>query len=570
MKRFACALLSILMLIAGQALADGEETKGLKKDVVILFTGDIHGGANMGLTLGAVPNIRDYYAQNNHVILADLGDAYQGDLACSVTEGGSMVGLMSYIGYDVNTIGNHDFAFGIEPFLDYQSYFSQETVCANFLRDGEPFYKPYFIKEFDGVKIAFVGALIPTTETIVAGGSMKDKDGHAYSFAADGTGQELARRVQTAVDEARKAGADYVILLSHLGISENDKPYTCTELIANTTGIDAVLDGHSHDSEHLEIPNKDGKIIQRQACGTKMQAVGWLRIGKDGKITTGLHRWTNGITAQKLLGFQSDVSYLTNAIDALVDEFSGVKVGETKHDLCIADEKNKAEDGSTKRIVRTHETNLGDLIADAYRFSTDADAAVIQGGGIRDRIGAGSFTYKDVFNVRPFLNKVFLTNMTGQELLDMLEFSVHSLPAEFGGFLQVSGLTFDVRTDIPSPVKVDEQNRFVSVSGERRVQNVLVNGEPLDVNKVYKVAGPDTLFGGLDGYPKDPQHVQLLSKPPIDLDMLTEFFDKAFKGVIGDEYADPYGQGRIRILSGAADDVGAAESVQPSGEKKAA
>ena len=108
------------------------------------------------------------------------------------------------------------------------------------------------------------------------------------------------------MDAARAEGAAYVVVMGHLGNEDSCAPWTYADVIANTTGIDALLDGHSHDTDQVEMLNKDGETVLRSGCGTKLAGVGCLRIGKDGKLSTDLFLWNNKTAAPDLLCIRND------------------------------------------------------------------------------------------------------------------------------------------------------------------------------------------------------------------------------------------------------------------------
>ena len=202
--------------------------------------------------------------------------------------------------------------------------------------------------------------------------------------------------------------------------------------------------------------------------------------------------------------------------------------------------------------ARRGETNLGDLCADAYRYVSGADVAFVNGGGIRVSIKAGDITRNDILKVHPFGNMLCVCEATGQQILDALELSVKALPGEYGGFLQVSGLTFEVHTYLPSTVKMDEKNMFVGVEGERRVRNVMVAGEPIDPEATYTVASHNyMLMNGGDGNTifknNHFTHVDVM----LDNQVLLTYVTEALNGVIGEAYANPYGEGRIVAVEAA-------------------
>jgi len=196
--------------------------------------------------------------------------------------------------------------------------------------------------------------------------------------------------------------------------------------------------------------------------------------------------------------------------------------------------------------VRRAESNLADLCADAYREMLEADICLLNGGGVRDEIKAGDITYGNIINVFPFGNEACVIRATGQNILDALEFGASKLPAEFGGFMQVSGITYEIDASVPSTVTLDEKGAFVEVKGERRVKNVMVGGEPIDTQKEYTVASHNYLLIQCgDGFSMFKDCELLQNGVMTDTQLLIDFITGNLGGVIGEEYADPYGQGRI-------------------------
>ncbi len=374
-----------------------------------------------------------------------------------------------------------------------------------------------------------------------------DEDGnYIYTFCEGNDGQDLYDAVQTAVDDATAEGADIVVALSHLGTDASSSPWTSTELIANTTGIDVVLDGHSHSVWECEVEqNKDGEDVIMSSTGTKLNAVGVLTIEDDDEgnpvLTTSLH--TEDI-------FQDDdmTAYIDEIKSQYEDTLTTV-VAHTDVDLTIYDLTEVDDNGDPIRIIRTQETNLGDLCADAYRIVSGADIAFVNGGGIRASIPAGDITYEQIIAVHPYGNALCVVEATGQEILDALELSVSALPSESGGFLHVSGMTFEIDTTIDSTVVTDDKGMFVEVSGERRVQNVLVDGVEIDPEATYTLASHNYMLKSAgDGYNMFADNVLLQDEVMLDNQVLITYITEYLDGVVGEEYADAYGQGRITII----------------------
>ena len=189
------------------------------------------------------------------------------------------------------TLGNHEFDYGLDNLKTLSERAEFPFLSLNFeTSGGERLYDDSIILERAGVKIAFIGVSTPNTLTTSMPSNFQNDAGEfIYDFMGGSTGERLWSALQTSVDGARAAGADYVIVLAHLGIADSAKPFMSTELIANTTGIDAVLDGHSHSVIECErVKNKDGERVMLSSTGTGLVNIGLLYINRDGSVTTGL------------------------------------------------------------------------------------------------------------------------------------------------------------------------------------------------------------------------------------------------------------------------------------------
>ena len=309
-----------------------------------------------------------------------------------------------------------------------------------------------------------------------------------------------------------------------------------------------MLDGHSHDTDQVTMKNKDGQDVLRSACGTKLACVGYCRITPEGKISCGLYNWNNTESVPELLGIQNEMSEaVSNATEELNAKL-GEAVAVTEVSLTISDPVETDAEGKPIRMVRRAETNLGDLVADAFRDQSGADIALIGGGGIRDSIGAGDVTLNDILKVNPFGNYLTVIEVTGQQILDALEWGSKSVPSEDGGFQQVSGLSYEIDASVESGCRKDEDSMFTGIEGERRVRNVLVNGEPIDPEGSYALAGVDYwLLNKGDGFSMFEGAKVLQDRVKLDNQVLIDYITQTLGGVIGAEYEDPYGQGRIVI-----------------------
>ena len=548
MKRKILALaLVLVLLLAGCGSAAPAETPaetatpaedsaylGLDNDIVILYTNDVHCGVDDNLGYAGLATVKNALeAQGKHVVLVDNGDAVQGDTIGTLSNGEYIIDIMNEAGYDVATPGNHEFDYGMDQFFALTEKANFPYVSANFVdADGNTVLDPYVIKDVAGVKIAFVGISTPKTITTSTPKYFQDDNGnYIYGFMQDETGEKLYAAVQSAVDAARAEGAQIVIAMAHLGIEEDCSPWTSSEVIVNTSGIDAVLDGHSHSMLACEkVKNKDGQEVILTSTETKLAYIGCLTIRDDGSMTSTLIS-DNGMK-DFVGGIQEEFEELVNTV-----------VASTAVDLVIKDP------ASGERIVRVTETNLGDLCADAYRAMSGADVAIVNGGGVRADIPAGDITYGQIIAVHPFGNEMCVVECTGQEILDALELGCSKLPAESGGFLHVSGMTYTIDLNVESSVKLDENGMFVSVEGDRRVKDVTVGGEPLDPEKTYTLASHNYKLKDCgDGYSMFADNVFLQDSVMIDNQVLINYIVNVLGGTVGEEYADPYGQGRITII----------------------
>lgn len=520
-------------------------------DIVILFTSDVHCGIDQGFGYAGLARIRDTLAsEGNEVILVDNGDSIQGEPVGTMTRGNALIDLMNRMGYSVAIPGNHEFDYGTDTFLALASKAEFPYVSCNFSYKGEPVFEPFVVLEKAGKKVAFVGVTTPKTLTTSTPSYFMDENGnYVYGFCQDATGEGVYNAVQSAIDSARGAGADYVIVLGHLGNEKECEPWTYADVISHTNGADAILDGHSHDTDLVKVKNKDGEQVFRIACGTKFEGIGWLRIPAEGEISGGCYMWSNDISAPELFGIENE---MTKAVRESTEDLKvtlGESVAQSASELTINDPVETDANGKPIRMVRRAETNLGDFCADAYRDQSGADIAFVNGGGIRAGIPSDVVTLNDILSVHPFGNSLCVIEVSGQTILDALEWGSRMVPDEFGGFLQVSGLTYEIHSYIDSPCIADENDRFVGIEGERRVQNVLVNGQPIDPAKTYTLAGHNyMLFEQGDGFTMFAGARVLQDCVKLDNQVLIDYVAYSLEGLIGEAYADPYGDGRIKII----------------------
>ena len=569
LRTLICAVLAAALLLpavvygaaasgssTGEPAAAAEDSQAQdenedKKDIMILYTSDIHCGIDEGFGYAGLEQILKYEQEKGYeVILVDDGDNIQGDPLGLLTKGDALIDLMNKMGYSVAIPGNHEFDYGVDNFLSLAEKAQFKYISCNFQYKGENVFDPYVIREIGGRKIGFVGVTTPTTITASKPTLFEDENGEfVYSFLQDETGEGVYNAVQSAVDNARKEGAEYVIVLGHMGNEEQCRPWTYADVISHTNGIDAFLDGHSHDTDQVIMKNKDGKEVPRSACGTKMQHIGWCRIPAEGEVTAGIYSWTLDDSAPEVLGIENEMSTAVKEARGSISKLLEGKIAVSEQEMTIYDPVAVDPEWGKVRMIRRAETNLGDLCTDAYRFMTGADIALLGGGGIRVSIPAGDVTMKNMYEVFPFGNEICVVQATGQQILDALEWGAAAVPGESGGFMQVSGLSYEIHTYIDSTCTKDVNGMFTGVAGERRVRNVKVNGTPIDPDALYNVAGNDYWFlNGGDGQTAFNGAERVDAGGMLDVQVLVDYLTRELDGVIGKEYSDPTGQGRIVIV----------------------
>lgn len=531
-----CMLLLFIGVLAG---CDVRESALPEKDIMILYTNDVHCAVDNAIGYTGVAALKQTYQENGaDVLLVDCGDAIQGAPIGTISKGAYIIDIMNEMGYDVATLGNHEFDYGSERLLTLAEQAEFPYVACNFrdVKTGNTVFDAYKLVDAGGVQIAFIGIVTPEAILSSAPAYFQDETGsYIYSFDQKSDGSELYDSVQKAVDHAREDGADYVIALSHLGVASTNSAFDSTTIIANTTGIDVVLDGHSHSAIACErVKNAADEWVLLSQTGSKLESVGMLLIQQDGSISTGL------ITDQEEK--DADIaSYIAQIQSEFADEMQTV-VARTNIDLTILN----VDTG--ERRVRNGETNLADLCADAYRLMSGADIGMINGGGVRDNISEGEITYEDILKVQPFGNAICVVEISGQDILDALEFGARMYPAENGGFLQVSGMRYEIDSSIPSSVTTTEDGLFDCVEGAYRVKNVMIGGNPLNLDQVYTLATHDYfLKKGGDGFTMLQHNTMLQDCIMLDNQIVINYITEYLNGEIGRAYANPYGEGRIVV-----------------------
>lgn len=508
-----------------------------EKPVVILYENDVHCAVDGYAQLVSLREQQRVLTP--YITTVSCGDFVQGDMVGSVSQGESIVEIMNQVGYDVVTLGNHEFDFGMSQLFKIADALEATVVSANFrdLQTGGLPFPAYRMIRYGEVDIAYLGLTTTATASLVSPQTFGDGAGNIiYGFS----NPNFIENVQEQVDKARSDGADYVVVLAHLGDRKREENVSSIQLIERTTGIDVVLDGHDHSViPDTLINNLEGTSVLLTSTGTKFGHIGVLTLGTDGTFTSRLVPTDSGLASdEKTKAFVEEVKVRTMADGQRV-------IGTSEVNLSI-------NDGWGNRLVRSRETNIGNFCTDAFRLVLNVDVAMLNGGGIRADLLKGDITYNHLLTVFPFNNTACTATLSGQQLVDALEFSVSFLPGEDGSFMQVSGLKFEVDTSVPSPVLVDKYHYFVGVGeGKRRVSDVQVLDketglyQPIDLNRQYTLGSFDFQLkelgsAGIFRYAslKDDYLGQ-------DVEVLASYIMDMLGGRIGKEYEGT--EGRIRF-----------------------
>ncbi len=499
-KKFQALFFALMLVLSMAFVPKTAYAEGTKADVrfvnslpadmsgktVILHTNDVHGAVKSYAQVTALK----YEIMNRgaEVILADVGDFSQGTPYVSTSFGAYAVVFMNTAGYDIATIGNHDFDYGVAQLQNNLSYANFKLICANvYTPDGKLMLDPNYVFTLNsGLKIGFFGLDTPETQTKVNPVKIK-----GTKFLS---GTDLYACAQNQVNELKAQGCDLVICLSHLGIDEETalEGNRSTDVYANTTGIDMIIDGHSH---AVMTEGEGGEPVT--STGTKLENIGAIVIDNASKTIEDHYLLsTEGIISNPT------TEYVINKITDIIDSEYDVEFAQSEVEL----------NGNKAPGVRTGETNLGDLIADAIKWSVMKDkgsltvpddhvVAITNSGGIRASISAGGVTKKDLNTVLPFGNTVSVIYVTGAEMLEALEASTFCTPDPIGGFPQVSGIKYTIDSSVPfDKGEGYPDSTYFKPASIKRVTIDSINGKPFSATDTYAVVTNDFVAVGGDTY----------------------------------------------------------------------
>ena len=520
---FSLVLCMALSVFTGVVYAADTDT------VVILYENDVHCAVEGYSKLAAMK--KELSETYTNVGVVSVGDFVQGGTLGAVSKGEYIVNLMNKVGYDAIALGNHEFDYQLPRLNELNAMSNTKFISCNFQKIGEDksYFEPYTIVSYGNVDVAYIAITTPETINSSSPAQFKNDKGELiYTFNES----KLYDIVQTNINAAETAGADYVIALSHIGYDESGNLADITDVIENTDGFDVVLDAHSHSViEEKVIKDKSGDDVLLTSTGTKFEYIGKLTI-KNGTFDTELVEVESYTKTDPVVD-----AYITE-INENYAQLGNRKIGESKVEFITHD-----KDGN--RLVRNAETNLGNFCSDALRVMTGADMSFVNGGGLRAPMEAGEVAFNDIFSVFPFNNQIVTAEISGQILIDFLEMAVMNYPEEDGSFPHMSGVTFSVNKSIPTSVKVDENGFFEKVDGAYRVYNVKVldktSGEykALDPNGKYILAGFNYFildFGGGMTMFKDAKILD--AEGTLDVELLENYIVGHLGGVIGEEYAE--------------------------------
>lgn len=540
MRKFLSVLLAMAMVLSltvtgfaieDTAAATDAETKTeatMTGKTVILHTNDVHGAVDGYAYIAQLK--ADYEAKGAEVILVDAGDYSQGKTYVSVTKGADAVTMMNAAGYDVVTLGNHEFDYGYAQLKENMSKAKFKVVCADvFNEDGTPIFDAnYTYTTKSGVKVGFFGMETPETQTKANPALIK-----GLTFA---TGDAFTKAAADQV--AALKDADVVICLAHLGIDAESAPYRSTDLYAAVKGIDFIIDGHSH-----TVMTKGEKGEPIQSTGTAFANIGVIVIDNA----------TKKIESNSLFEIKEDTAKdatVAAAAKTIVDRV------DAEYDVVFAKSEVTLNGAKAPNGNRDSETNNGDLITDAMLWkvmqnkeglTVDADhvVAITNGGGIRAAIEPGDVTKKDINTVLPFGNTVVTIYITGEELLEVLEASTYSLPV--GGFPQVAGINYTISTAVAYDANAETYpaSTYYGPKSINRVTINSINGKEFKADDTYAVVTNDfSAAGGDTYYAFKAATAKFDTGIPLD-EAVMEYVTTELKGVIGAQYAAP--QGRILL-----------------------
>ncbi|MCQ2229736.1 MAG: bifunctional metallophosphatase/5'-nucleotidase [Bacteroidales bacterium] len=496
------------------------------QDIVIIFDNDVHG--NMSTYAKMAEFKKEQLEQTPYVSAVSAGDFAQGEVLCSISHGMYAIQMMNKVGYDYVTLGNHEFDYGLEHLRSLTDSLTAKTLLCNLedLRTNQTFFTPYDIKQYGDVKVGYIGVVAPFTKNSDSPQSFVDSLGNdIYTFHRE----DYFKYMQRQINQVRRKGADYVILISHLGDNKVN-PETSEATIEMTTGLDAVIDGHAHNViPERWLLNADGDSVLLTSSGSHFDYIGRLVLDTNGRM-------------HSTLTATSDYQKADTTIIALADSMKESinkypPFGVTEYDLAAFDIEHGTYD-------RNCYTNLTQLTCDAFYEYTNADIVWINSGTFRHSIAAGPIAFKDLLSAFPYQNTVNVAEFKGQRILDALEFALQNWPDDTGAFPQTKGLRIAINPAVHVKTIFDDADNFLTIEdGPRRVVKAEVFNketgeyEPLDPDRTYSLASISYVLKnrGSSGILKDGKII--FDQNIWETKYVEDFIVEKLGGVVGKEYS---------------------------------
>ncbi len=410
-----------------------------------------------------------------HVLLLSAGDVNIGVPESDLLNAEPDFKLMKMLGYDAMTLGNQDF-HNRAVLMQQREWAGFPFLATNVVKKktGAPLVDPYILKEFDGLRVAIFGL---TLEEQAILGDPK--------YIGDLEFKSVIETAKTLVPKLRTE-ADIVIALTHIGFRETSGAGYRTpgdlKLVKEVSGIDVIVGGQSGTALKEAEVIGNTLIVQAGEYGLYVGRLD-LTIDSEADMITEYTYTLIPVNLKKRVKYQGKSYYMYvdkgYVEDPVVLEFIQPYLDQVDELLSQPIGEALVELVGAKKIIRSRETNLANLVTDAMRAKTGAEIAFQNAGGIRADIAVGPITYRDILKVCPYGDTLVLLDITGAQVMDVLSYAATVKPGA-GTFLHASGLTWTNNKGIP--------------------ENVMVGDTPIELDRMYKVVTSDFLAGGGDGY----------------------------------------------------------------------
>ncbi len=541
MKRISIMMLWIAILFCCFfSTVNGQQLEEDQGDLVIYFTNDTHGRVLPDLNepswgYSRIAQMKkNSLKKTNSVLLFSAGDEIEGEPIVNLDEGENAINFMNLTGYDAMTLGNHEFNYGADRLMQLRDKAKFDMLSANITRTvggelifdaGKVFHEP------NGMNVCVFGLTTPETKT-----ASKPTDVTGIDF---GAGENLYKAAQDQVDQFADDNCTLIIALGHLGIDKEVTPNRSIDVLEHVKGIDVFIDGHSHTFEDQMIMTTVGNSLL-VSTGCYGHFLG--KLVSDG-VTTGVEI------------LPAPQSILTDDEDEDTELFIETANNEVQRKLSVAFAKTKVFLNGERNEIRSHETNLGDLVADAVAYEAEQttgkkiDGTILNSGGIRASIQIGNVTMNDLKTVLPYRNTISVIEVQGKDILEALESANFNTPEPTSVFPQVSGIVFTIDTAVPfeKGELYPDSIYYAPAKPGSRITIESIGGKPFDPDKIYRIAMSDFMASGGDTY-----YVFKYSNETAGIDTgiamedgIINYISDKLGGVIGGEYAAP--QGRITI-----------------------